>query len=162
MLETSMWSQYISKWNKLEIMFYISNIGSGVSFYCSLHSPGQFCSVLYNFLVVKFHFCALPKLYVASECERLYSLQLENSGDPFQHFNNPQRITYWNCVYFLVVTMGTVGYGDITCCTTLGRLFMVFFILGGLVIIKKKNKFYAAFPTLQIIICVGNVRQLRS
>ncbi|KHJ42253.1 transporter, cation channel family protein [Trichuris suis] len=59
---------------------------------------------------------------------------LENSGDPFQNFQNPQRITYWECVYFLVVTMGTVGYGDICCKTTLGRLFMVFFILGGLVI----------------------------
>ncbi|KFD54421.1 hypothetical protein M514_04764 [Trichuris suis] len=57
---------------------------------------------------------------------------LENSGDPFQNFQNPQRITYWECVYFLVVTMGTVGYGDICCKTTLGRLFMVFFILGGL------------------------------
>uniref|UniRef100_A0A5S6QWD3 BK channel n=1 Tax=Trichuris muris TaxID=70415 RepID=A0A5S6QWD3_TRIMR len=57
---------------------------------------------------------------------------LENSGDPFQNFQNPQRITYWECVYFLVVTMGTVGYGDICCKTSLGRLFMVFFILGGL------------------------------
>jgi potassium large conductance calcium-activated channel subfamily M alpha protein 1 len=33
----------------------------------------------------------------------------------------------------MVVTMGTVGYGDITCQTALGRLFMIFFILGGLV-----------------------------
>ncbi|KRZ24570.1 Calcium-activated potassium channel slo-1, partial [Trichinella pseudospiralis] len=57
---------------------------------------------------------------------------LENSGDPFQNFQNPQRITYWECVYFLVVTMGTVGYGDICCKTLLGRFFMVFFILGGL------------------------------
>ncbi|VDO98814.1 unnamed protein product [Soboliphyme baturini] len=57
---------------------------------------------------------------------------LENSGDPFLNFQNPQRITYWECVYLLVVTMGTVGYGDICCKTTLGRLFMVFFILGGL------------------------------
>ncbi|KRZ91476.1 Calcium-activated potassium channel slo-1 [Trichinella sp. T8] len=57
---------------------------------------------------------------------------LENSGDPFQNFENPQRITYWECVYFLLVTMSTVGYGDIYCKTTLARLFMVFFILGGL------------------------------
>ena len=28
--------------------------------------------------------------------------------------------------------MGTVGYGDIVAKTTLGRLFMVFFIFGGL------------------------------
>ncbi|VDO98626.1 unnamed protein product [Soboliphyme baturini] len=58
---------------------------------------------------------------------------LENSGDPFRNFENPQRITYWECIYFLLVTMSTVGYGDIYCKTTLARLFMVFFILGGLV-----------------------------
>lgn len=73
---------------------------------------------------------------------------LENSGDPWLDHSNPhyvslspatnvmgdhQQMTYWECIYFLVVTMGTVGYGDIFATTTLGRFFMVFFILGGLV-----------------------------
>lgn len=34
-------------------------------------------------------------------------LQLENSGDPFKNFANTHRITYWDCVYFLLVTMST-------------------------------------------------------
>ena len=34
--------------------------------------------------------------------------QLENSGDP-PHFQNSQSLSYWNCVYFLMVTMSTVG-----------------------------------------------------
>jgi len=41
--------------------------------------------------------------------------------------------TYWECVYFTLVTMSTVGYGDIACETPIGRFFMVFFILGALV-----------------------------
>uniref|UniRef100_A0A1B6IGG2 BK channel n=1 Tax=Homalodisca liturata TaxID=320908 RepID=A0A1B6IGG2_9HEMI len=58
---------------------------------------------------------------------------LENSGDPME-FNNPQQLSYWTCVYFLIVTMSTVGYGDVYCQTVLGRTFLVFFLLVGLAI----------------------------
>ncbi|XP_024152391.1 calcium-activated potassium channel subunit alpha-1a isoform X19 [Oryzias melastigma] len=57
---------------------------------------------------------------------------VENSGDPWEDFKNSQSLSYWECVYLLMVTMSTVGYGDVYAKTTLGRLFMVFFILGGL------------------------------
>ncbi|XP_026209832.1 calcium-activated potassium channel subunit alpha-1a isoform X4 [Anabas testudineus] len=57
---------------------------------------------------------------------------VENSGDPWENFENSQSLSYWECVYLLMVTMSTVGYGDVYAKTTLGRLFMVFFILGGL------------------------------
>ncbi|XP_065128260.2 calcium-activated potassium channel subunit alpha-1a-like isoform X9 [Paramisgurnus dabryanus] len=57
---------------------------------------------------------------------------VENSGDPWENFKNSQALSYWECVYLLMVTMSTVGYGDVCAKTTLGRLFMVFFILGGL------------------------------
>lgn len=60
------------------------------------------------------------------------SFQLENSGDPLD-FKNPQQLSYWTCVYFLIVTMSTVGYGDVYCETVLGRTFLVFFLLVGLV-----------------------------
>ncbi|XP_011268325.1 calcium-activated potassium channel slowpoke isoform X6 [Camponotus floridanus] len=58
---------------------------------------------------------------------------LENSGDPFE-FTNPQQLSYWTCVYFLIVTMSTVGYGDVFCQTVLGRTFLVFFLLVGLAV----------------------------
>ncbi|XP_050562492.1 calcium-activated potassium channel slowpoke isoform X36 [Spodoptera frugiperda] len=58
---------------------------------------------------------------------------LENSGDPLE-FENAQKLSYWTCVYFLIVTMSTVGYGDVFCHTVLGRTFLVFFLLVGLAI----------------------------
>ncbi|KAH9491878.1 hypothetical protein Btru_029761 [Bulinus truncatus] len=54
---------------------------------------------------------------------------LENSGDPFFKFNNPHKLTYWECLYFLLVTMSTVGFGDICAETVLGRAFVVIFIM---------------------------------
>ncbi|NXC65460.1 KCMA1 protein, partial [Anhinga anhinga] len=52
---------------------------------------------------------------------------VENSGDPWENFQNNQPLTYWECVYLLMVTMSTVGYGDVYAKTTLGRLFMAMF-----------------------------------
>ncbi|MPC12749.1 Calcium-activated potassium channel slowpoke [Portunus trituberculatus] len=56
---------------------------------------------------------------------------LENSGDPLT-FENAHPLSYWTCVYFLIVTMSTVGYGDVYCQTVFGRTFLVFFLLVGL------------------------------
>ena len=58
--------------------------------------------------------------------------KLENQGDP-PDFTNSQKLSYWDCVYFLMVTMSTVGYGDIYCVTAIGRGFQVLFLLVGLV-----------------------------
>jgi len=72
---------------------------------------------------------------------------LENSGDP-PDFDNGQSLTYWDCVYFLMVTMSTVGYGDISCITSLGRAFQVLFLTVGLAL------FASAIP--EIIELLGN------
>lgn len=63
---------------------------------------------------------------------------LENSGDLLD-FTHSHSISYWECVYFLIVTMSTVGYGDIYCTTALGRAFIVLFILIGLVSLIQFN-----------------------
>jgi len=58
---------------------------------------------------------------------------LENSGN-LPDFSEPEPITYWNAVYFLMVTMSTVGYGDITCLTEVGRVFQLMFLAVGLML----------------------------
>lgn len=62
-----------------------------------------------------------------------FHFQVENSGDPWLQFANKQPLSYWTCIYFLVVTMSTVGYGDVYAKTVLGRIFATLFIFGGLV-----------------------------
>jgi hypothetical protein len=46
-----------------------------------------------------------------------------------------ERWTFIDSLYFCVVTLGTVGYGDITPQTEVGRLFTVAYIIVGLGII---------------------------
>lgn len=48
------------------------------------------------------------------------------------------RVEKWsvlNAVYFCVVTLATVGYGDITPTTDAGKIFTMFYIIVGLAII---------------------------
>lgn len=59
---------------------------------------------------------------------------LENSGDFWEKRSNRQQITYWNAMYMIIVTISTVGYGDITPKTTCGKLFTLLLIMSGLVI----------------------------
>ena len=57
---------------------------------------------------------------------------LESQGDPWNNFANAQCKPFWIYAYAMIVTLSTVGYGDILPKTTLGRIFITFFIIGGL------------------------------
>ena len=57
---------------------------------------------------------------------------VEKQGDPWRGFDNRVDNPVLVYAYFIMVTMSTVGYGDISPKTDLGRTFMTFFIIGGL------------------------------
>ncbi len=50
-------------------------------------------------------------------------------------YTNVEHWSLLNAIYFCVVTLGTVGYGDITPTTDAGKLFTVFYIIFGLAVI---------------------------
>ena len=62
--------------------------------------------------------------------------QIENMGDPWHGFSNGPGMTFWDSVYYLLVTMSTVGYGDISCKTDIGKFFILIFIVGSFVSMK--------------------------
>lgn len=55
------------------------------------------------------------------------------TGTVFYHI--VEKLSWLDSAYFCVVTLATVGYGDITPKTGLGKLFTIFYILVGVGII---------------------------
>lgn len=48
------------------------------------------------------------------------------------------RVEHWSvldALYFCIITLGTVGYGDITPTTDAGKIFTIFYIIFGLAVI---------------------------
>lgn len=54
-------------------------------------------------------------------------------GTVFYHY--VERFSWLDAYYFCVVTLATVGYGDLTPKTDIGKLFTTFYILSGVGII---------------------------
>lgn len=54
-------------------------------------------------------------------------------GTVFYHF--VEHLTWLNAYYFSVITLATVGYGDITPHTNAGKIFTTFYVLFGIGII---------------------------
>lgn len=54
-------------------------------------------------------------------------------GTVFYHF--VEKLSWVDAYYFSVITLATVGYGDITPHTDLGKIFTTFYVLCGIGII---------------------------
>ena len=66
------------------------------------------------------------------QIDKRFSVQLENSGNG-PDFSGVHELSFGEALYFLMVTMSTVGYGDIVCQTKIGRVFQLLFLGVGLV-----------------------------
>nr|CAH8830785.1 unnamed protein product [Trichobilharzia regenti] len=60
-------------------------------------------------------------------------LVLERTGNFWTGDNVRRNIEYLDCLYMILVTLATVGYGDIVCTSYLGRIFIIFVIIGALI-----------------------------
>ena len=49
-----------------------------------------------------------------------------------QRLCNEQLQRFHICVYFVVISISTVGYGDVVCVTDVGRMLMIFVVIGAL------------------------------
>ncbi|XP_031195263.1 potassium channel subfamily U member 1 isoform X2 [Mastomys coucha] len=96
---------------------------------------------------------------------------VENSGDPWLNGRNSQTMSYFESIYLVTATMSTVGFGDVVAKTSLGRIFIVFFTLGSLILFanyipemvelfstrKKYNTPYEAVKGKKFIVVCGNI-----
>jgi hypothetical protein len=66
---------------------------------------------------------------------------IEAVGDPFwlESTMTDSHLTLLEACYFIMVTISTVGYGDVSAQTVLGRLCIIFFILGGILFFSTET-----------------------
>ncbi|KAH0623188.1 hypothetical protein JD844_031238 [Phrynosoma platyrhinos] len=103
------------------------SIGSLIIYFINCYGVNEFCLTFEDKTVnVDLFFNIFFLLY--------FGLRMENTGDPWLKQKNSQNLTYFECLYLIMVTMSTVGYGDIIVKTTLGRGFILFFIVAGLIL----------------------------
>ena len=61
---------------------------------------------------------------------------LEVTGDPWHDFDNRHcDLRYADYIYFLIVTVTTLGYGDISPITDTGRIFVSLLIIAGIILV---------------------------
>uniref|UniRef100_A0A8C2PF03 RCK N-terminal domain-containing protein n=1 Tax=Capra hircus TaxID=9925 RepID=A0A8C2PF03_CAPHI len=97
--------------------------------------------------------------------------QVENSGDPWLKGRNSQNISFFESIYLIMATMSTVGFGDVVPKTSLGRIFIIVFTFGSLVLfanyvpemvelLANKRKYTSSYEVVKgkkfIVVC-GNI-----
>ncbi|OQV23876.1 Calcium-activated potassium channel slo-1 [Hypsibius exemplaris] len=98
----------------------------------------QYIGTLRNRTEMRFCQLICTSLSVLLAAAGLFHL-LENSTDLFNEADviREKALSYWEYVYFCIVTAGTVGYGDIKCITSQGRIFNAIFIIFTLAVVAS-------------------------
>ena len=74
-------------------------------------------------------------LYLMSTAALVLAVEfpcLQLAPSALQHSCNDQLQRFHICVYFVVISISTVGYGDVVCVTDVGRMLMIFVVIGAL------------------------------
>uniref|UniRef100_A0A5F8GME8 Potassium calcium-activated channel subfamily U member 1 n=1 Tax=Monodelphis domestica TaxID=13616 RepID=A0A5F8GME8_MONDO len=114
-----------------------------ISFYLHINWLGKcFCNYLYLA-----HECIFSHSQVFAKFYKIVSLisctwltaagflhLVENTGDPWLKGRNSHILSYFDAFYLVMATTSTVGFGDVVARTTLGRAFIMFFILLSLIL----------------------------
>ncbi len=73
------------------------------------------------------------KLILQFRLTGLVALAVLSTGAVFYHI--VEKLSWLDSFYFSVITLATVGYGDITPHTNLGKIFTMFYVIVGIGII---------------------------
>lgn len=75
----------------------------------------------------------IAEVYKNFRIAGLFTIVVLAGGTVFYHFI--EKLSYVDALYFSVITLTTVGYGDISPQTQIGKLFTVGYVLVGIAII---------------------------
>ena len=113
------WNLYSTERSKKILKFFDKNSNSDLFLYKANLDQRGFLTLSCFGIIVLIYFSLLLKVLEYYKYDK---------SNPFNY--------YWNSIWYLIVTMGTIGYGDITPKTVVGRIIGVLVCLVGVVVLS--------------------------